>query len=317
VEGAPVVSIVVPTLNSERTVEDLLNSLSSQTYKSFEVVVVDGGSVDKTVEIALHLGARVIIEPVKGVGAARKKGVLEAGGELIAFIDSDCRAPNDWLEKLVTSISQREEVAAVGGFAVPAIDNLVSKCLEYRLYGFEKRGNIREVDSVATLNAIYRKQAILSVGNFDSRLEMGEDPDLNYRLRRKGLKILFSPSIFVYHNHPATLLEVVTQWFKYGRSFAKINLRESHRFVRNLLPRLIYFLFLVLSVLMTVISPRFWLLPLVLFASPSVIYLRAAFFGFRETGNVKLLLALPIIHLLKLQAHLLGIILSIAWKTRP
>ena len=241
----------------------------------------------------------------EGVGAPQRRGVEVAKGRPVAFIDSDCVAPPNWLSGLVSATSSSRDVVSVGGRAIRFRRSLVSRSLEYRMFGFEKSSSRREVESVATMNALYQKAEVLSTGNFDSSFELAEDPELNARLRRRGFKILYDPSVFVYHDHPEGMKDLLWKWYEYGKWFAKLNTRNITDFSTKILPRLLYWLATAISI---ILFRSFSLVPLLIFLSPCAIYLRAAITGFKETNDVRLLLALPLVHLLKLQAHMLGMV---------
>jgi len=96
----PTVSVVIPAYNAERYIGETLQSVLAQTYRDFEVVVVDDGSTDGTREIVRRYGERVrlIEQPNSGPSAARNRGIREARGEFIAFVDSD----DLWLPEKLT-----------------------------------------------------------------------------------------------------------------------------------------------------------------------------------------------------------------------
>ena len=299
------ISVIIPTLNSSGTLPELLNSLMEQGYRYFEIIAVDGGSTDDTLEILSKYPIRILHEEMRGIGAARKKGVDNAKGDFIAFVDSDCIAPTDWLSKLFSKIRNRKDVAAVGGIAMPKSSSLVSKCLQYRLFGLEKIKKEIGVESIPTMNAIYRKDAILSVGNFNEKYELGEDPELNFRLRKKGFNIIYSPEIIVIHDHPVTMKQLLSKWFRYSEWFVKLYIKEWRTFFQKIFPRIFYLSIFIFSIL------RFWnrpYIPSVIFLLPSVIYIRAALKASLENKDLKLLFALPLIHLSKLQVHSIGVL---------
>ena len=103
----PLISVVIPVYNAENYVSACVGSLLNQTYPSFEVVLVDDGSTDKTPDIcdafaAAHDNIRVIHRPNGGVSAARNTGVAAARGELLTFVDSDDSVDGTLLEQLYT-----------------------------------------------------------------------------------------------------------------------------------------------------------------------------------------------------------------------
>lgn len=102
---APLVSIIVPAFNSERHLGECLSSLSDQTYKHIEVIVVDDGSTDSTHNVALSCQGKdsrivVLTGPNQGVSAARNRGLHHARGEYVMFVDAD-----DWIDRDVIELS--------------------------------------------------------------------------------------------------------------------------------------------------------------------------------------------------------------------
>jgi glycosyltransferase involved in cell wall biosynthesis len=111
IEKAPRVSVIIPTYNRAGIIAEAVDSVLAQDYKDFELIVVDDGSTDNTSEVMARYGddVRVLFQENKGVSAARNRGITEASGKLIAFLDSD----DLWLpQKLSTQVeffSQRPD----------------------------------------------------------------------------------------------------------------------------------------------------------------------------------------------------------------
>ena len=108
------VSIIIPTLNSQRTLQLCLDSINNQDYRGeMEILVADGGSIDDTLKIAKVKGTRIIKNRLKTGEAGKAVGVKYAGGEILAFIDSDNVLPSkDWLSQLVKPFRVDEEIIA-------------------------------------------------------------------------------------------------------------------------------------------------------------------------------------------------------------
>jgi Glycosyltransferases involved in cell wall biogenesis len=100
-----VISVIIPALNEEDVIEYCLQSLENQNYKNFEIIVVDGGSKDRTVEIAEKY-ARVIKQKSKTIGGARKEGTLAAKGDILAFTDADTIFDPNWLSSIEKSMKK-------------------------------------------------------------------------------------------------------------------------------------------------------------------------------------------------------------------
>ena len=99
---SPSVTVIVPVRNGEQTIQSLLESLQKLDYNrnKVEVIVVDGNSTDKTQEIVKRYPVKLIVEKRKGLNVARNTGIKCSKGEIIAFTDSDCIVPPDWLRRL-------------------------------------------------------------------------------------------------------------------------------------------------------------------------------------------------------------------------
>src|SRR5512143_1531574 len=97
------ISVVIPAYNEEKYLPRTLESLKKLDRKPDEIVVVDGGSTDKTASIAREHGATVITVAHRGIGFARDKGLMKATGDIVAYTDADTVVPHDWLTKIETT----------------------------------------------------------------------------------------------------------------------------------------------------------------------------------------------------------------------
>ena len=188
--GFGVISVVVPALNEEEYITPCLESLISQSYDDYELIVVDGGSSDRTVELAEKYADEVIV--FKGpVGAARNIGVKRSRGGILAFIDADTVACHSWLEVISESFEERR-VVGVTGPTLPidgnAVDNICYKASTTYLQKILLRLGILHV---VGFNCAYRREPFLKVGGFDEVNVLSEDVRLSWKIRRFG-KISFN-----------------------------------------------------------------------------------------------------------------------------
>ena len=101
------VSVIIPTLNEERYIEDCLKSLKKQSFKNYEIIVSDGLSTDNTVKIAKKYTKNVISSKNKGIGDGRNKGAKIAKGEILLFLDADSTIAPNLLGKLSESMENK------------------------------------------------------------------------------------------------------------------------------------------------------------------------------------------------------------------
>jgi glycosyltransferase involved in cell wall biosynthesis len=225
------ISIVIPTFNRRELLEEAIDSIAMQTYGGrFELIIVDDGSSDGTEQMVRQKAQSVSFPLVylsqtnAGPATARNNGIHHARADLIAFTDSDCTVDKRWLEVLVRHFSN-PEIAGAGGIAVSKREDTLSKYFDYTgLYNSRLFPDKPGVNYLLTLNACYRKQALIDVGMFsqDFTHPGGEDPELCIRLRNKGYRLVFEPNAIVVHNHKADLAEFYTTFYRYGAGKALI-----------------------------------------------------------------------------------------------
>jgi glycosyltransferase involved in cell wall biosynthesis len=197
-----VISIVIPAFNEERFLPACLESLLFQkTTRMFEVVVVDNGSTDGTVAAAKRftssLNLRVITEPRRGRGAARRTGFRAAAGEVIFSTDADTVLPANWIETMMTKLETSTAIAVAGPARINDCSSLVNfifnlvqpaSAIGYRLiFGHYW---------LPGFNFAIRREVYFAAGEFNSSMDALEDTDLARRVRAYG-RIAFVPSALV------------------------------------------------------------------------------------------------------------------------
>ena len=279
------VSIIVPCFNEEKNIGDCLKSLVSLNYQygSREIIVVDGGSNDHTQSIIrdlqrIHEKIILVVEPKKGVAAGRNAGVKTAKYDYVALIDADCEAPSNWLTILVKNYLKitkiNDKVIAVGGANnPPANSSKFLKAIGVALdsyfgsfsspQGRQFKVN-RYVASLASLNVLYKKRAIVDIGYYDESLfSEAEDADLNYRLSLSGCKLIFIPESFVLHKLRPTPKTWLTNMFRYGKGRARLLKRYPGMWQLNFTLPILF----ILAMVSVIFSPanKIFLLPLLYF----------------------------------------------------
>jgi glycosyltransferase involved in cell wall biosynthesis len=186
------ISVIIPTLNEEKYLPRCLKSLVNQTTdRSLEILVIDGGSRDKTVQVARKYADQVLMNPQAPVGAARNLGARVANGNILAFIDADTIANPQWLSTINTAFQREPRAVGLTGPTLP-YDGRLSDSITYRLWTIYLQRILLylEMPHVIGFNCAYRRAPFLSVGGFDEDSVMSEDIKLAHKIRRYG-KIKF------------------------------------------------------------------------------------------------------------------------------
>jgi len=202
----PSVSLVIPGRNCAKTLEKCLDSVVPFLEQGGlqEILFVDDGSTDNTAEIARRYPVQVITGTGSGPGAARNLGWRQAQGEYIWFIDSDCVAEPDALQKLIPHLDN-PEVAGVGGsYANLYPDSLLATLIHEEIIARHRRMP-QDVNFLATFNVIYRQQVLEEVGGFDETLKLAQDAELAFRIVQAGYQLRFEIDSRVGHHHPRQL----------------------------------------------------------------------------------------------------------------
>lgn len=188
------VSIVIPTLNEERDLPVLLESLKKQTFRNFEIIVGDAGSKDATRQIAESHGARVVQGGMPGVG--RNRGAAVATGEYLFFFDADVILPEDFLAKAVHEMDENFIDLATCAF-YPLSDLRLDKVL-FAFANLTVKMNANGNPRAAGFCIFITKRLFERVGGFDESLRLAEDHDLVERAAKfRSLHVLKSTSIKV------------------------------------------------------------------------------------------------------------------------
>jgi len=216
------VSIVVAAYNDRDRLHECLLSLSRQQHAggAAQIVVVDDGSTDGTAEMVRrdHPGVLLVEGDNRGAEVARNRGVDAAGGEIIAFIDSDCTAEPGWLQRIVDSL-RANPLLVIGGRIVHR-GTFWQRLIGIADFGEYQGPTAREVRTLPTCSMGVWKELFTQV-RFDPRLRPNADTLLCEGLRRLGATLRYEPDIVVRHNPTAGAAELLVRARRYGRSFVE------------------------------------------------------------------------------------------------
>lgn len=224
------ISVVVPTRNNSSTIGQLLDSLRIQSFRIFEVIIVDS-SIDSTPIIASRYSFVKIIKcPPLGANFARNIGINNARGEIIAFTDGDCRVGKDWLKNIYDFFKKNPKIHVVGGSIYTAKEikgNIIADYYNDALwpmmpiYGKEMEVKINNFHLMRTPNSnnlAIRKEIFRKNLFFDENFRGGyEETELLWRILMRGYKIKVSPKICVEHFHTKSFSRLLRRAYNYGK----------------------------------------------------------------------------------------------------
>ena len=200
----PFISVVIPAYNEEGFLPLCLGSLTQQKYAGgYEIIVVDNASADRTAEVASGFGAKVVFEGRRSPAWARQRGLLEAKGEIVAFIDADTIAPRNWLSTMAQRFVLNPRIVSVTGphayFDTTPPFRVISYVINFLVITLDHffRRITRKGGPLWGSNFAVRRQTLFEVGGFDtSKKFRGEDYELSLCLKEKGKSSLIL-SLFV------------------------------------------------------------------------------------------------------------------------
>ena len=228
-------SIVIPVYNRPDEADELLESLTRQQVKDFEVVIVEDGSVKRCKDVvdkyADQLDVHYYFKDNSGPGPSRNYGVERSHGDYVLILDSDCVIPEGYLAAIDTELN-REPCDAFGG-PDRAHDSFtpIQKAISYSMTSFFTTGGIRggkkKLDKFypRSFNMGMKREVYRQLGGF-SKMRFGEDIDLSIRIFKGGYKCRLFPEAWVWHKRRTDLDKFFKQVYNSG--IARINLYKKY-----------------------------------------------------------------------------------------
>ena len=223
---APTVTVAIPVLDEEAHLGACLDAIDAQTYSGIvEVLVIDGGSSDRSVEIARqHQMVRVLDNPRRIQSAALNRALDEAAGEILVRVDGHCVIAPDYVERCVAALDATG-AAIVGGGMTPvangAMQEAIAAAMGSRIGAgparFHSSGDAGWVDTVYL--GAYRVADAVAVGGYAADMSINEDAEFAIRLASRG-GVWFDPTIRSTYTPRSSLAAVARQFYRYGRGRA-------------------------------------------------------------------------------------------------
>lgn len=217
------VSVVIPCYKQGHFLKDAIESVRCQTYKDYEIIVVNDGSPDNTTEVANLLGARCIEKKNGGLSSARNAGIKAAKGEYILPLDADDKIHPEFLSKTMALMSEADVVGT--WFKTFGNSNR-----EHQRYVTNVDANYLRSQNPVTCCSLFRKSMWKDIGGYDEKMKDGyEDWDFWLSSAEKGYKIRIIPEyLFYYRKHSVSMLkdarskhDQILQYMRTKRSVTK------------------------------------------------------------------------------------------------
>ena len=228
-------SFIIPVYNRPDEVDELLDSLTRQTLRDFEVVVVEDGSAIPCREVVSKYADRLTVhyynKENSGPGQTRNYGVERANGEYMLILDSDCILPEDYLEEVEAELRAKKADAFGGPDRAHHSFTDVQKAINYAMTSFFTTGGIRggkkKLDKFypRSFNMGIRKDVYQALGGF-SKMRFGEDIDFSIRIFKAGYACRLFPEAWVWHKRRTDLKKFFKQVHNSG--IARINLYKKY-----------------------------------------------------------------------------------------
>lgn len=204
------VSVIIPTYNEENTIYECIKTMQKQDYSNYELIIVDDGSTDKTVEIVKSFkNIKLLLQNHNGPGIARNLGTKHSTGKILIFVDADMRFPKDYISKLVKPILNNVSWGTIHYMEkIANKNNFWARCW----------GPVITLDNSGK-GSIYRaitKKKFLEYGMFDPTEGYADDQSI---MKKSGIKSEPS-SAWCYHNNPDSAKEVFLQSKWIGNSYS-------------------------------------------------------------------------------------------------
>lgn len=222
----PRFSVIVPVYNRIDEVDDLLKSLSQQTYTDFETIIVEDGSTQPCKEAVDRYSGKIDIlyfaKSNEGRSIARNYGLEHASGRYFVFFDSDCVIPPDYFKILAENLDRTDLDCFGGPDAAHESFTDTQKAINYAMTSFLTTGGIRggkiqlEKFVPRTFNMGYRRGVYEAVGGF--REMFSEDIDMSTRIRQAGFSVGLIRDAYVYHKRRVDFRKFMRQVYVFGMS---------------------------------------------------------------------------------------------------
>ncbi|MFH0829574.1 MAG: glycosyltransferase [Candidatus Aenigmatarchaeota archaeon] len=227
------ISVIIPTLNSERTIGKCLEAVLGSSYKDYEVIVSDGGSRDRTIEISKgtnDIRIRVFQKKDDGAAQGRNNGARNAAGQILFFVDADVVIKRDTLTLVAADFAGTDASAVCGCYDKASVNSSFGPAYDSLRKHYDWTSvKDRYCDFFTTARGAVRRDVFSSLGGFDERLKgtlANEDLEFGCRMVNAGYKMLKDDRIIVRHFGP-TFWHNLNMFYARSGSYFKMFLKKK------------------------------------------------------------------------------------------
>lgn len=214
------VSLYIPCFNAAKTIQFCLEAIFKQSYSLKEIVVVDDGSSDETIEIVSRYPVRLIKHTHnQGLVAARNTAIKNINTEFIASLDADCLPNSDWLKQLMNRFTS-PKIAGVGGrllesYSSSAFD--LWRSVHMKQYWKDKETT---PPFLFGSNTVFRKKALVNIRLYNENYKSNyEDVDVSNRLKKRGYILIYEPEAIVHHLRSDDICSILNSYWKWNLGY--------------------------------------------------------------------------------------------------
>jgi glycosyltransferase involved in cell wall biosynthesis len=313
------VSVIVTVKNEASSIGRLLTSLSHQTVSPAEVVIVDGGSTDDTVEriesFRDQLPITLLVREGTNISQGRNEAIRASSGEIVASTDAGVRLARRWLEELTRPLQKDPAIDVVSGFFLPDPQTAFETAMGATVLPVED--DVRPDSFLPSSRSVaFRKEAWEKVGGYPEWLDYCEDLVFDFALLDAGCQFSFAPQAVAHFRPRSSLGAFWRQYFQYARGDGKADLWRKRHAIRYLT----YLVAIPLAITLgLVLHPLWWSL---LFAGAAIYLwtpyrrLRPMLAGMSLAARIKAILWAPIIRLWGDLSKMVGYPVGVLWRFR-
>ena len=211
------VSVYIPCFNAEKHIEGCIKSVLRQTYHVDEILIIDDGCTDKTIEKALKYSVKILRNKKnKGLAFSRNKGILKTKNEFVASIDADVVLDKKWLENIMKDFTNDKIAGACGNLE----ENYKKKTADFwRLIHMKQNWGKKMIINPKFLfgsNCVFRKNVVKYIDLYNIKYRTNyEDVDISSRLKAKGYKLIYEPKAKAMHLKMDSISSVLRSSWKW------------------------------------------------------------------------------------------------------